>query len=159
MGECALSVVCRPRGCDVLEVVVHGVLTQASIPLAMMEAIPRMNEAGACVLRLDAAVFALTRLPKINLAVYHGSATPCALIVQPGSYEFWQAWACLLAQEAGLVRAVFLPQHTGIALQWAADHAAARREKSRPLPLSPPRSCRAGQSAYQTTLQAEGLRA
>jgi len=146
-------------GRDVLEVSVRGVMTQDTIPVAMVQAIPKMNEAGACVLRMDMAVFALTQLPKINLAVYHGSATPCALIVQPGSYEFWQAWACLLAQEAGLVRAVFLPQHTDIALQWAADHAAARRERSRPSPLSLPRSYRAGRSVDQTTWQAEALRA
>jgi hypothetical protein len=152
-----LSVDCVRLGAGVLEVAVRGVLTEASMRSALLAAMPAMREADACVVRLDLAVFGLGSLPTTNLAAYSGCSTACALIVPPGAFVFWQAWAGLVAQEFSLVRVVFLTQNRSLGYQWAVDHAAAKRAKLPPSPPSPPRPGRAGRSAGRTTLQPTAL--
>ena len=146
----SVSVVCQPIGSGVTEIGVRGILTQAGLRAALIEAMPSMNMADACVVRLDLALFAMAQLPMSNLAIYHGSSTPSALIVQPAAFDFWQAWAAVLAREIGLVRAVFLSQHRTLGYQWAADHAAARRAELPPSRQSPRRPYHAGRSAGRT---------
>ena len=147
------SVDCVRLGAGVLEVTLRGVLTQASMQEAVLAAMPAMNEADACVMRLDLAILGMGRLPDTNLAAYAGCATACALVVPASSFAFWQAWAGELAREVSLVRAVFLAQNRALAVQWAADHAAAKRAKLPPSPPSLPRPGRADRSVGRTTWQ------
>jgi hypothetical protein len=150
-GDSALLTL-RKQAPRVAELAYKGVLTHSTLSQAV-NAGSRLDLGPAvAVIRTDLACFAMDDLPHVP-SVDLSAIAPAALVSSPEMFDYWHAWAELLALEAGAVRTVFLAKNLELAQRWAEDRALAKPAISRPLrPFQLP-LCRVGRSAGRTIVQ------
>lgn len=84
--------------------------------------------AGAILVRMDFAMFAIEGVPDVPDGTYCSDTPAAAVLVRDDSHALWSAYARQAAR-SGLKRAVFLTWQEALAREWAQDHAALARQQ------------------------------
>lgn len=107
------------------EAIFSGPMTPEAFNLLRYEALQATRDCTGYVIRLDKALILLGEDTPVNAESFASDTPAGAMVVRPGEYAFWLAYA-KKAAKFGVIRTIWPAANARLAYLWAANRACLR---------------------------------